>query len=183
MPTRQTAWPRQWLMTDERMSDRLWEAIARLPDHAAGIVFRHYNTEKDKRAALARKVAAMCRRRGIRLGLARDIDLACSVGADFIHRPDTATTLPISMPVHNLEQAREAARLGAALAFVSPVFPTRAHPGQAALGPANAETLAKASRTVAIALGGMDAAKFVLLSPGAFHGWAGIDAWLSGSGD
>jgi len=117
------------------------------------------------------------------LGVARDIDLACSVGADFIHRPDTATTLPISMPVHNLEQAREAARLGAALAFVSPVFPTRAHPGQAALGPANAETLAKASRTVAIALGGMAAAKFVLLSPGAFHGWAGIDAWLSGSGD
>jgi thiamine-phosphate pyrophosphorylase len=183
MPSRQTAWPRQWLMTDERMSDRLWEAIARLPDDDGGIVFRHYNTEKDKRAALARKVAAMCRPRGITLGVACDVDLACSVGADFVHRPGAATILPTSLPVHNLEQARQAARLGAALAFVSPVFPTRSHPGHAALGPANAEILARASRTVAIALGGMNAAKFASLPSGALHGWAGIDAWLSDSGD
>src|SRR3569623_1177689 len=101
MPTRQTAWPRQWLITDERMSDRLWEAIARLPDDAAGIVFRHYSTEKDKRAALARKVAAICRRRGITLGVAGDVCLAGSVGADFIHRPGVATLLPTSLPVHN----------------------------------------------------------------------------------
>jgi len=183
MPSRQTAWPRQWLMTDERMSDRLWEAIARLPDCDGGIVFRHYKTEKHNRAAFALEVAAICRRRGLTLGVAGDADLARAVGADFVHRPDTATTLPTSMPVHNLGQAREAARLGAALAFISPVFPTRSHPGEAALGPANAEILAKASNTVAIALGGMDGATFALLSPGAFHGWAGIDAWLSDSGD
>jgi len=183
MPSRQTAWPRQWLMTDERMSDRLWEAIARLPDDDGGIVFRHSNTDKEKRAGLAREVAAICRRRGLMLGVAGDADLARAVGADFVHRPDTTTTLPTSMPVHNLGQAREAAWLGAALAFVSPVFPTRSHRGQAALGPANAEILARASNTVAIALGGMDGAKFASLQSGVFHGWAGIDVWLGDSGD
>lgn len=183
MPTHQTPWPSQWLLTDERMSDRLWEAIARLPDGEGGIIFRHYNTEKDHRAALAREVAAICRRRKLTLGVAGDVDLACAVGADFVHRPDASTSLPISMPVHSLEQAREASRLHAALVFVSPIFPTRSHPGVAALGPAKAEILAKASGTVAIALGGMDGAKFASLSRGVFHGWAGIDAWLSGSGN
>lgn len=183
MPTRQTTWPRQWLMTDERLSEQLWQAIARLPDGAAGIVFRHYEAEKNERAALAREVAAICRRRGIALGLAADVELARDVSADFVHRPDKATDLPISMPVHTLGEARAAARTGAALAFISPVFSTRSHPGQPALGPEAAEMLAKASGTRAIALGGMDAARFESLAPGAFHGWAAIDAWLSESGD
>ena len=44
MTARQTDWPREWLMTDERMGDRLWTAIDRLPIKHSGIVFRHYAT-------------------------------------------------------------------------------------------------------------------------------------------
>ena len=42
MTDRQRPWPRAWLMTDERMGERLWEAIDRLPVKHSGIVFRHY---------------------------------------------------------------------------------------------------------------------------------------------
>ena len=34
MEARQQSWPRIWLMTDERMGDSLWDAVARLPDGA-----------------------------------------------------------------------------------------------------------------------------------------------------
>ena len=40
---------RGWLMTDERMGERLWEAIDRLPSGSGGIVFRHYQSGSDER--------------------------------------------------------------------------------------------------------------------------------------
>ena len=51
MTARQTAWPRTWLMTDERLGVRLWEAIDRLPSDS-GIVFRHYSLGAAARRAL-----------------------------------------------------------------------------------------------------------------------------------
>ena len=66
---------------------------------------------------------------------------------------------------------------GAALGIVSPVFATRSHPGQEPLGIEAAIALARAFDGPAIALGGMNAERFAPLK-GAFHGWAGIDAWL-----
>ena len=41
MFARQTGWPHCWLMTDERMGDRLWAAIDRLPIGDGGVVVRH----------------------------------------------------------------------------------------------------------------------------------------------
>jgi thiamine-phosphate pyrophosphorylase len=67
---------------------------------------------------------------------------------------------------------------GAALAFVSPVFVTSSHLGQASLGPKRAGEIARATGVPAIALGGMDAQKFAQLERESFYGWAGIDAWL-----
>ena len=51
MTARQRDWPRAWLMTDERMGDRLWTAIDRLPIKHAGIVFRRYSLLDEARAA------------------------------------------------------------------------------------------------------------------------------------
>ena len=49
--------PRLWLMTDERLGERLFEAIARLPEEA-GIVFRHYGLAEDARRTLFERVRA-----------------------------------------------------------------------------------------------------------------------------
>ena len=56
--------PRLWLMTDERLGESLWQAIDNLP-RGAGIVFRHYATERKARRALFRRVAKIARQRGL----------------------------------------------------------------------------------------------------------------------
>ena len=179
MTSRQRPWPRQWLMTDERMGERLWEAIDRLPIKHSGIVFRHYATPADVRAALARRIADICHRRSLALAIAGKVELARTVGADLVHNPSEPTHgLSFSRSVHSLEEAEAARTEGAALVFVSPVYPTRSHPGRKALYRPLALRIAKAAGVPAIALGGMDPLKAARLEREGFHGWAGIDAWL-----
>jgi thiamine-phosphate pyrophosphorylase len=179
MTTHQRDWPRQWLMTDERLGDRLWEAIDRLPRGNAGVVFRHYATSEAERAKLGAEIAEACLHRRLTLAVARDEQLAASVAADLLHNPSTLPSrLPFSQAVHSLAEALSARKAGADLVFVSPVFATRSHPGQRELGVDLARKLAEAAGVPAIALGGMNAQNFTLLERGGFYGWAGIDAWL-----
>ena len=166
-------------MTDERMGDRLWAAIDRLPIKHSGIVFRHYQTAPDARAMLARRIADICHRRNVALAIAADVELARALGADLVHNPpELPLDLPFSRAVHSLEDAEAARTDGAALVFISPVYPTSSHPGQKPLYPALALKIARASGVPAIALGGMDALKSARLERDGFYGWAGIDAWL-----
>jgi len=179
MTPRQTVWPRTWLMTHERMGDRLWEAIERLPP-GSGIVFRHYSLSPEDRRELAERIAAHCRTGNLILAVAADEDLACRIDADLVHNPRRPTDLPFSRAVHTLEDAKAAERDGAALVFVSPVFATRSHPATLPLDPDLARNIANAAKVPAIALGGMNASRFAQLD--GFYGWAGIDAWLGDGG-
>jgi thiamine-phosphate pyrophosphorylase len=178
MSARQTEWPRQWLMTDERMGERLWTAIDGLPA-GAGIVVRHYSLAPDARADLARRAAEIGRRHRLTVAIARDVDLARALGADLVHNPgEPPGDLPFSRSVHSLAEAEAARAAGAALVFVSPVHPTNSHPGQKPLGRELALKIARSAGAPAIALGGMDAEKFAPLQDCGFYGWAGIGAWL-----
>lgn len=179
MTSRQTAWPRAWLMTDERMGDRLWPAIDRVASDGVGIVFRHHATDKDVRRLLAERVASIARRRNLVLAVARDIDLAQAVGADLVHNPERLPCpLPFSRSVHTIQEAENAREEGASLVFVSPVRTTRSHPGASALGKPLALQIARAAGVPAVALGGMNARTSAGLRRDGFYGWAGIDAWL-----
>jgi thiamine-phosphate pyrophosphorylase len=160
--------PRLWLMTDERLGDGLADAVARLPD-GAGIVFRHYSLAADARRALFERVRAT---HPGRLLLAGPADLAASWGADGSHGPHIGAT---TASAHDLAQIRAAEAAGAALVFLSPVFPTRSHPDAPTLGPEGFAALAAQTRLPVVALGGMNAARAESLS-GAY-GWAGIDVW------
>lgn len=171
-------WPARWLMTDERMGDRLFAAIRRLP-RGSGVVFRHNHLPPVSRERLARKIARACRRRGLVLAVARDVGLARRVGAELVHQPGGAAGLmPVSRSVHNEREANAMRRRDAAVVFVSPVFTTRSHPDHAALGVAEAARLARLSGGFAVALGGMDERRFVAIRPRGFGGYAGIDCWL-----
>lgn len=182
MHGRKTDWPRSWLMTDERMGERLWKAIDRLPIDA-GIVLRHHATPRAIRVMLALRIADICRRRGFTLAIAGDEELALSAGADLLHNPrDVPVGLPFSRSVHTPAEADAAKADGASLVFVSPVLATSSHPEQTPLGPAGARRIAQIAEAPAIALGGMNANNFPRLAQEGFHGWAGIDAWL-GEGD
>ena len=181
MTSRQRPWPRAWLMTDERMGERLWEAIDRLPIEHSGIVFRHYQTPVDARAALAARIAEICHRRGLTLAIARDVVLARSLGADLVHNPsEPPIGLPFSRSVHSIEEADAAKAEGAVLVFVSPVRATSSHPDRKPLTMAMARRILEVAGAPAIALGGMNERNFPQYRRKGFCGWAGIDAWLGG---
>ena len=168
MPTRHPV-PPLWLMTDERMGDSLWEALERLP-RGSGVVFRHYGSSLGGRRALFAKVAKGARRRRLLLIRAGPERLGREHG---VHgrRGDGLVTCP----AHSRREAIAAIRAGADALFVSPIFPTRSHPGAAGLGADGFAALACQTDLPVIALGGMDAARALGLK-GAY-GWAGIDAW------
>lgn len=169
-PARRRAIPSLWLMTDERIGDDLWRAAARLP-RGAGIVFRHHRTPAAARRRLFARLLRIARRRGLVLLRAGATALPGEMGAHG-HRCPSVTT----WPVHSRREAVRALRQGADAVFVSPVHPTRSHPGQAALGPRRAAAIARGLPLMRIALGGMDARRFAALT--GFDGWAAIDAWL-----
>lgn len=82
-----------------------------------------------------------------------------------------------SWPAHDLAEIAAARRAGADVIFLSAIFATRSHPGSRPLGTLRAIALARHAGRPVIALGGVNVKNFARLGP-AFHGWAGIDAWL-----
>jgi thiamine-phosphate pyrophosphorylase len=160
--------PRLWLMTDERQGERLWTALERLP-RGAGIVFRHYGVPPEERLLLFERVRRIARQRGQILLIGGE-PLA---GADGVHGRRGGGLR--SFPAHNLRELKAAERKGAHLVFLSPVFPTRSHPGARTLGPNRFALIARQAKVPVIGLGGMNEKRARTLR-GAY-GWAGIDAW------
>ncbi len=147
-------------MTDERMGDALFDAIARLPRHS-GIVFRHYSLAKRERAALLRQVEIAARRGGHML----------TIGGTTHGRYAGC----ITAPAHSIRERIAAERAAAQLIFVSPVFATQSHPGARALGRIRFGMIVRGSRVPVIALGGMTHKRARTLSVFGIYGWAAID--------
>ena len=168
MPRRHPPIPRIWLMSDARMGEALWPALARLP-RGGGVVFRHYDAPD--RAALLHRVAVIAARRGLLLVIA---------GGGSLHVHNARRRIAgglMTASAHNRREALAAIRAGADALFVSPVFATRSHPGARALGRVRLGLMIRGLGVPVIALGGMDAPRARGL-PKSVHGWAGIDAWL-----
>jgi len=161
--------PERWLMTDERMGDRLWPALRRLPP-GSGVVFRHYSLPPAERRALFRHVRRVARARGLLLSVARPQGLGWGNG---VHGGSGRPAL--TWPAHGRAEAVAGARAGAML-FVSPVFPTRSHPGAPTLGPARAAAIARGLCVSVVALGGMTPKRFRRVRSLGFTAWAAIDA-------
>jgi thiamine-phosphate pyrophosphorylase len=164
--------PRRWLMTDERLGERLFDAVARLPADA-GIVFRHTSLDEVARRDLFARVRNA--HSGLLL-LAGSADLARNWGADGSHGSGRGEGLRTA-PAHDLAEIRAAEAASAALVFLSPVFATRSHPDAAPLGAEGFGALAAQTRLPVVALGGMNDKRAEGLRDA--YGWAGIDAWTA----
>jgi thiamine-phosphate pyrophosphorylase len=166
--------PRLWLMTDERMGEALWTALARLP-RGSGVIFRHY-AAPDRRA-LFERARRIARRHRLVLVLGGSVRQAIAWRADGAHgrspHRDGARPLLRTAPIHS---AAEMHRSRASLLFVSPVFATRSHPGQPVLRRLGFSRIARHALQPVVALGGMDAARFRRMRPLGAYGWAAIDA-------
>lgn len=174
MNRRHLALPRVWMLTDERQGEALWDAVARLP-RGAGVVVRHYSLPFAERVAMVRRL----RRQGLFVALSGTGAEARRAGADAVYGR-VAETLPLLYPVHDGREIVAAERAGAALLLLSPVFPTRSHPGARALGPLRFASLARTTQKPVIALGAMTPARFRRLRHLGAQGWAAIDAWTAG---
>jgi thiamine-phosphate pyrophosphorylase len=152
--------PALWLFTDSRRLPDPRPAVARLPRHISGVVFRHDGAPD--RAALGRDLARICRARRITLVVAGDARLAAALGAG-VHLRAGRWPGPARSPrrfttssAHGCAELRRAARAGADLAFLSPVFATASHPGARALGSCRWAALARKAQIPVAALGGID---------------------------
>lgn len=173
MNRRHIALPRVWMLTDERQGAAMWDAIGRLP-RGAGVIVRHYSLPLVARLEMARRI----RESGRFVAFAGTEEEARRAGAKAVYGGGRCRSdLPRLYPVHNRSEIRAAERAGAALLLLSPVFPTRSHPGGKTLGPYRFARLAASTRTPVIALGGMTSTRFGRLQKLGAQGWAAIDAW------
>lgn len=163
--------PVVWLMTDERMGAALWPALLRLPP-GSGVVFRHHATPPRERRALFARIR--------RIAVARRLILVAAGGQRLAgagtHGAGPAGSRPTTWPAHARGEAVKGVLRGANHLFVSPIFPTRSHPGRAAIGAAGGLRIAIGLGVRIVALGGMDARRFRRIARHGFDGWAAIDA-------
>src|SRR3546814_10015278 len=109
----------------------------RISDWSSDVCSSDLRTAAAERRALFDRVARMARRRRLVLMLGGTAAQARAWRADGWHGRDRrlgGKMLLHSRPVHDKRQMAEAARAGADFVFLSPLFPTRSHPGSLVLG-------------------------------------------------
>lgn len=151
--------PALWLISDARNDARLERALARLP-RGSGFIYRHYHLPDAARLARFRALRRAAKARGHIVILADSALTAREWGADGIYGAPRSLTPRRSglihlATAHDMAELGLAARLGADAVLLSPVFPTRSHPGSGVLGPVRFRLLARLTRLPVIALGGI----------------------------
>jgi thiamine-phosphate pyrophosphorylase len=149
--------PDIWLLSDERNDLVLGDAIRRLPP-GSGFVFRHYHLNAEARAALFAQILPLLRGAGHWAIVSDSFSTAEAWGADGVygaHDAHATAGLRWIATAHNEAEIAHANEYGASAVMLSPVFPTRSHPGAATLGIARFRELAALSTIPVIALGGM----------------------------
>ena len=174
MPLRQP-FPDLWLLSDERNDAGLEDALRRLP-RGSGFIYRHYHLPDRERIARWFELRHIARARGHLIVLADSSLTAREWGADGIYGPPRAlyptSRLVTLATAHSLREVGDANRARADAVLLSPVFPTRSHPGALPLGPLRFRLLAGHARMPVIALGGMTPRSAGRL---AWPRWAAID--------
>ena len=176
MAKRYPSLPHIWLISDARNDAALENALKRLP-RGSGLIYRHYHLPPAARRTRFERLARIARSCGHRAILAGRAAEARAWGANGAygapHRLARGPRAFRLVTVHSIRDLAKARRADAVL--LSPVFPTRSHPGGAALGAARFLLLARHSRHPVIALGGMNSARARQLGA---PRWAAIDGLI-----
>jgi thiamine-phosphate pyrophosphorylase len=149
-------------MTDARRCPDPLAVVRRLPP-GSGVILRDY--DHPARWDLARRLAAVCRKRRLVLLVGGDLQLARTLGAQGLHLPerligkfvkkDLAAGLLLTVAVHSREAMDRAAAIGADAVLLSPVFRTASHPHMKPLGLHRFSVLVRESKVPVYALGGL----------------------------
>ncbi len=157
--------------------------VARALPEGSAVILRDYAMKG--RAGLAAQLKSVCERRGVKLIIGADIGLAQRIGADGVHLPrwfSPSAPLPdgliVTASAHSADELGRAKERGAALALLSPAFPTGSHRGAGSLGAAAFKRLAAAAPIPVLALGGADEKNAGALAGPNVAGLAAIGAFL-----
>ncbi|MEM1132167.1 MAG: thiamine phosphate synthase [Pseudomonadota bacterium] len=174
--------PSLWLFTDARNADDLDGIIATLP-RGSGVVFRHYHLREDARRAAFGALMHRHARHDLLWLWSGDVVTAQALHADGCYGPSAG---PFSKrkglwlaTAHNMAELVQAARQRADGVFLSPVYPTRSHPGGKTLGSMRFAVLARYSRCPVYALGGVTPYNWPRISRFC-NGWGAIDGLSRG---
>jgi thiamine-phosphate pyrophosphorylase len=158
MSPRHPKLPDLWLVTDARNDHALEQVLARLP-RGSGVIFRHYHLAGPERRARFKALRRAARRKGHLFVLSGTAAEAQSWRADGTYgEPQRLAKNPALLrltSVHSLREIAGARRVRADGVLLSPVFPTRSHPGAKPLGPVRFRLVAARAAMPVIALGGM----------------------------
>ncbi|MFB9353342.1 thiamine phosphate synthase [Sneathiella chinensis] len=154
-----------------------------------GIILRHYNTPD--RANMAEQLSEICKERRLRLSISNDPALSARLKVPGCHLPEYRIPqvprlksrypgLTFTVACHSRRSLHLAARVGADAAFLSPLFPTRSHPGARTLGPVRAGLLLRDIPIPVYALGGITPKSWQQLSLLPFAGFGAIDGFEKG---
>jgi len=129
------------------------------------VQLRAKSLSKGEYCALAIEVKALCRRFGATLLLNGTAEMVVEVGADGLHLSGSELSLLCSRPLgddyqlsascHDAAELKSACDVGIDFAVLSPVMPTKTHPGAETLGWQQFEQRVKEVPVPVYALGGM----------------------------
>lgn len=128
------------------------------------IQLREKQLSRDELASLAQLVVVLAHARGAKVLINGDVELAQEVGADGVQLSSFQLEALSDRPAvdwcaascHNTEELRRAEALGCDFALLSPVLPTKSHPGAPHLGWESFESIAAGSSIPVYALGGLN---------------------------
>lgn len=135
-------------------------------------MFRHYHLPPAERRARFETLRRLCKRRGLLIITAGEARGWCADGRYAAPQSLGRTTGLRFATAHSLAEIGAAVRARADAILLSPVFPTRSHPGASVLGAVRFLHLAHCSPLPVIALGGMTKRRAARLP---VWGWAAID--------
>lgn len=150
------------------------------------IQLREKHLSRDELRELAQRVVAMAHTHGAKALLNGDVALAQEVGADGVQLTSTQLGQCAERPavawcaasVHSAEELRRAEALGCDFAMLSPVLPTKSHPGADHLGWEGFASIAAGSSIPVYALGGLTRADMTTAWQQGAHGIALLrQAW------
>lgn len=158
VPNRQPPLPCLWLVTDARTDPWLDGALLRLP-RGSGVIFRHYHLPPPERRRQLARLRRAAERRGHVVVLAGSASEArrARVDGSYGASPGRRCGGLRLITAHSRREMAAALRAGADAVLLSPVFPTRSHPGAAVLGAVRWRLMAGHCPVPMIALGGVNA--------------------------
>jgi 8-oxo-dGTP diphosphatase len=150
------------------------------------IQLREKNLAPEELRELALRVVALAHAHGAKVLINGDLTLMQDVGADGVHLTSVQLARCAERPAaalcaascHSVEELRRAEQLGCDFALLSPVLPTRSHPGAVHLGWESFAVIAAGSSIPVYALGGLTRADMVAAWQHGAHGIALLrQAW------